>query len=244
MRAHHVPRVVGEQASGSALEQLVVAEGVSRTFGEGLQAVVAVHGASCTIGTGARIAISGPSGSGKSTLLHLFGGLEPPTSGSLRWPAFGHDGTPGPSDVATVFQGASLIPSLSARENVALPLVLIGATQSDAEEKATVAMETLGIVDLGRALPEELSGGQAQRVAVARAVATSPRIILADEPTGQLDHQAAARVIDVLIAAADHVGAALVVSTHDPHVAVRLTTRWRMHEGRLDTTRRRTEVPS
>ncbi|MEP6664888.1 MAG: ATP-binding cassette domain-containing protein [Nocardioidaceae bacterium] len=243
MKAHCAPRT-DEQAAGRAVEPLVVAEGVSRTFGEGLQAIVAVHGATCTIAAGARIAISGPSGSGKSTLLHLFAGLDLPTSGSLRWPAFGHDGTPGPSDVATVFQGASLIPSLNAGENVGLPLVLLGATQSDAEEQSTAALETLGIVDLGRALPEELSGGQAQRVAVARAVATSPRVILADEPTGQLDHQAAARVIDVLIAAADHVGAALVVSTHDPHVAAQMTTRWRIHEGRLDTTNFANGVPS
>lgn len=214
---------------------LVVAREASRTFGSGRQAIVAVHGASCAIPSDARIALSGPSGSGKSTLLHLFAGLDRPTSGTLEWPTFMGDGLPQPSDVATVFQGASLIPSLNVRENVGLPLVLLGARHDEAAEHADEVLAKLGIGDLGDALPQELSGGQAQRVAVARAVATSPRLILADEPTGQLDHAAAGKVIDVLIEVADQAGAALVVSTHDPLVASRLSTRWVMHEGRLQT---------
>lgn len=214
---------------------LVVAREASRTFATGQQAIVAVHGASCAISPDARIALSGPSGSGKSTLLHLFAGLDRPSSGTLEWPAFRHDGVPKPSDVATVFQGASLIPSLNVRENVGLPLVLLGARHGEAAEHADEVLTKLGIDDLGDALPQELSGGQAQRVAVARAVAPSPRLILADEPTGQLDHVAAGKVIDVLIEVADQVGAALVVSTHDPLVASRLSTRWVMHAGRLQT---------
>lgn len=214
---------------------LVAADQVSRTFGVGGQAIVAVHGATCEIPAGARIAISGASGSGKSTLLHLFAGLEQPTSGSLAWPALDHEGPPRTSDIATVFQGASLIPSLTARENAALPLVLQGVAQRDAEELADHALSSLGVAGLGAKLPEELSGGQAQRVAVARAVATSPRLILADEPTGQLDHRAAGCVVDVLLEATDQLGAGLVVSTHDPLVAGRMRTRWRMHEGRLET---------
>ncbi|MBA2772607.1 MAG: ATP-binding cassette domain-containing protein [Nocardioidaceae bacterium] len=214
---------------------LVAAVQVSRTFGAGRRAVVAVHGATCTIEPDARIAISGVSGSGKSTLLHLFAGLDQPTSGSLEWPAQDHGGAPGSYDVATVFQGASLIPSLTARENAALPLVLQGIGQGIAEDRADLALTDLGVGGFGGKLPEELSGGQAQRVAVARAVATSPRLILADEPTGQLDHRAAQRVVDVLLHTADRLGAALVVSTHDPQVAHRLVTPWRMHQGRLDT---------
>lgn len=216
-------------------EALVVARKASRTFGTGQQAIVAVHGASCVIPPAARIALSGPSGSGKSTLLHLFAGLDRPSSGTLEWPAFRRHGVPQPSDVATVFQGASLIPSLNVRENVGLPLVLLGARHDEAAEHADQVLAKLGIDDLGDALPQELSGGQAQRVAVARAVAPSPRLILADEPTGQLDHVAAEKVIDVLLGVADQAGAALVVSTHDPLVASRLSTRWVMHEGRLQT---------
>lgn len=222
-----------DELDGRGMAPLVVAQDLSRTFGSGSQAVVAVHSANCTVNPLARIAITGPSGSGKSTLLHLFGGLDVPTSGSLSWPPFGH--TPGPSEVGTVFQGASLVPALTAIENVALPLVLQGIEQTDAEAQAHTALTLLGVHDLGNKLPEELSGGQAQRVSVARVVAARPRLILADEPTGQLDQRAAARVVDVLISVADQLGAGLVVSTHDPHIASRLGLQWTMSDGRLET---------
>ena len=110
-------------------------------------------------------------------------------------------------------------------------------TESDAAVRAADALARLGIGDLARALPDELSGGQAQRVAVARVLAAAPRLILADEPTGQLDHRAAALVIDVLLQAADDLGAALIVSTHDPAVAGRLPTEWAMRDGGLRSTR-------
>lgn len=239
MSAPRTPRTHEQQGPDQVGADLLVTEELSRTFGVGRRAIVAVHGATCTIPAGARIAVSGASGSGKSTLLHLFAGLDRPTSGTISWPAFDHDGPPGPSDVATVFQGASLIPSLSVRENAALPLVLQGVAQRDAEARATLALSSLGVAGLGAKLPDELSGGQAQRVAVARAVATSPRLILADEPTGQLDRRSADRVVAALLDAADQLGAALVISTHDPLVAARLRTRWRMREGSLETGVRR-----
>jgi len=206
---------------------------VSRVFGHGPSAVPAVREVSVTVRPGMRVALSGPSGSGKSTLLHLMAGLVTPTSGAVRWPGLG--GTPQgrPGVVGVVFQGPSLIPALNVIENVALSLLLGGVTQDEAAQRATSALDRLRIGELGRKLPEELSGGQAQRVAAARVLAGRPRLILADEPTGQLDHETGARVVSVLLDAADELDAALVVSTHDPEVARRLPRRWRMSDGRL-----------
>jgi ABC-type lipoprotein export system ATPase subunit len=214
---------------------VVRAAGVARTFGRGRAAVVAVHGASGEIRGGARVALTGPSGSGKSTLLHLLAGLDEPTVGTVTWPALGerHQLRPGP--VAVVFQGPSLLPPLDVAENVALPLLLAGVPAAEAAEAAGRALERLGLEDLSAKLPEELSGGQAQRVAVARALAGRPRLILADEPTGQLDHATGAAVVDALLETAAALGAALVVATHDPRVADRLSTRWTMDDGRLVT---------
>jgi ABC-type lipoprotein export system ATPase subunit len=137
--------------------------------------------------------------------------------------------------VAVVFQGPSLLPALTVLENVALPLVLDGVSASRAHARARDTLELLGLDELRDKLPEEISGGQAQRVAVARAVAGEPRLILADEPTGQLDRASAEGVVEVLEAAAAHTEAALVVATHDPAVAARLPERWEIHSGRLTT---------
>ncbi|MCU1350808.1 MAG: ATP-binding cassette protein [Acidimicrobiales bacterium] len=221
---------------------VVICESVARTYGMGPNAVVAVHGVSCTVPRDARIALTGPSGSGKSTLLHLMAGLDVPTAGTVTWPAIGdrQDLRPGP--VAIVFQGPSLIPSLDVLENVSLATLLAGVSPSESRDQAVAALEQLGLTRLTNALPDELSGGQAQRVAVARALVGSPVLLLADEPTGQLDHAAAALVIDALVHAADHLGAALVISTHDPEIAERLPTRWSMTDGRL-LTERRDQVP-
>jgi putative ABC transport system ATP-binding protein len=214
---------------------LAFCDSVSRTFGTGEQAVVAVHSASCQIHSNDRIAMMGPSGSGKSTLLHLIAGLDTPTSGSLTWPALARSASELSGSVAMVFQGASLMPPLTVLENVAFPLLLDGMNDSLARQAAASALASLDIGELGSRLPEELSGGQAQRACVARVLASRPRLILADEPTGQLDHAAAKHVVEVLVEAADRLGAGLVVSTHDPLIADHLETRWRMSDGALDT---------
>jgi ABC-type lipoprotein export system ATPase subunit len=137
--------------------------------------------------------------------------------------------------VAVVFQAASLLPPLDVRENVALPLLLDGWTRDAATDAALRALDHLNLADLATKLPEELSGGQAQRVAIARALAGRPLLILADEPTGQLDHQSGSAVTDALITAAAHTGAALLVNTHDPAVAEHLPVRWTMTSGALTT---------
>lgn len=214
---------------------LVRCGGVARTFGSGLGAVVAVHDITCEILAGQQVAITGPSGSGKSTLLHLLAGLDEPTAGAVSWPALGDRDALRPGPVGVVFQGPSLLPALDVLENVALPLLLGGASEADAAAAAAAALDRLQLSALAAKLPEELSGGQAQRVAVARVLAGRPQLILADEPTGQLDHAAATVIVDALIRSATDLGAALVVSTHDPVVAARLTSRWVMADGSFVT---------
>jgi predicted ABC-type transport system involved in lysophospholipase L1 biosynthesis ATPase subunit len=219
----------------SSGEPLVRLRAAARTYGSGRTAVVALQATDCEIRAGSRIAVVGPSGSGKSTLAHLMAGLEDPTVGTVDWPAIGERGALRPGPVAVVFQGPSLLPPLTIGENVAMPLVLGGALDADARRRARASLELLGLEDLRDKLPEEISGGQAQRVAVARALAGEPRLVLADEPTGQLDRESGGAVVDVLLAAADHSGTALVVCTHDPAVAARLPERWTMQSGRLET---------
>ena len=218
--------------SGTHLPVVTCRE-VSHTYGSGPTAVVAVHGVTCAVTSGARLAITGPSGSGKSTLLHLMAGLEQPTTGVIDWPALGDHPGGRPGLVGVVFQGPSLIPALSVAENVALPLILRGSDDHDALHAATEALQRLELEDLSTKLPEELSGGQAQRVAIARVLAIGPPLILADEPTGQLDRQSGSHIVDVLVEAAEVLGAALVVSTHDPVVAEQLEVRWSMNGGSL-----------
>ena len=204
---------------------------VTRTYGSGAGEVQALRGVNCTLRPGMQVALTGPSGSGKSTLLHLLAGLDTPTGGTIAWP--GLDGSPEgrPGLIGMVFQGPSLLPPLDVTENIALPLLLAGFTETQARERATAALHDVGLDELAARLPEELSGGQAQRVAVARALAVRPRVILADEPTGQLDSAHGAQVVGLLLDAATMLGAALVLSTHDLTIAERLPDRWQMADG-------------
>lgn len=218
----------------STEDVLVRCTEVSRTFGTGPAAVVAVHGSTCEVRVGARIAVTGSSGSGKSTLLHLMAGLEVPTSGRVYWPGLAEDVYLRAAQIGVIFQSPSLVPALDVRENVALPMVLAGVNTDDAAGTVRLedALAAVGLADLSAQLPEELSGGQAQRIAIARVLAQQPALILADEPTGQLDQATGQQVVDVLLTAASRLGAALVISTHDPSVAGRMDTRWAMQHGR------------
>lgn len=213
------------------IEFLVAGSGVSRRFQQGKSTIEALRPASFTVGPGDRIALMGPSGSGKSTLLQLLADLDAPSDGVLRWPALGVPGRLRPGGIGMVFQSASLLPSLSAVENVELPLRLLG--REDVRAAAREALEALGVGDVADKLPDELSGGQAQRVGIARAIVSRPRLVLADEPTGQLDQLAAQGVMDVLLHSLHASQAAVIVATHDPAVARRLDTIWRMEHGVL-----------
>lgn len=216
----------------TATGPLVECRGVSRSFGRGDAEVLAVRDVTAVVEPGQRIAVTGESGSGKSTLLHLMAGLDSPTAGTVAWPGLAvRAGRP--SGIGVVFQAPSLLPALDVTENVALPLLLADVSPDEARRRAEDALDSLELAGLRRAAPEELSGGQAQRVAIARVLAAAPALVLADEPTGRLDRRTATHVVDVLLAAVGALGAALVVSTHDPEVGARLDVRWAMTDGRL-----------
>jgi len=215
-------------------DTLVAARDLGRTYTHGTTTEVALASATCTVRGGDRIAIVGPSGSGKSTLLHLLGGLDQPTRGEIAWPALGNRDTLRPRQIAFVFQTPSLLPSLTAVENVALPLLLGQMRPSDARRAAMDALERIALAGIADKLPEELSGGQMQRVGVARALAYHPRLILADEPTGQLDGVTAYHLVETLLGTLADTDTALVVATHDPRIAERMETIWHIRHGRLD----------
>ena len=208
---------------------------VSRTYASATATTFAVRDADCAIEAGEHIALVGPSGSGKSTLLHLLAGLDTPTAGEIAWPALGPRDRLRPGPVGVVFQSPSLLPPLDVIENVALPLLLAGTDPDAARRRALDALQELDLDALAGKLPDELSGGQAQRVAVARILASQPRLILADEPTGQLDRATAERVVTALVETAARLGAGLVVNTHDPAVSERFGVRWTMADGHLTT---------
>ena len=212
--------------------------GVSRRFERAGAGVAAVEDASFEIDAHSRIALVGPSGSGKSTLLHLMAGLLDPSAGSVSWPALEETGDGRPRAIAVVFQAPSLVPWLDAVENVMVPLLLQGLDEKAARRQAEAALVALGLAEIGDKLPEELSGGEAQRVAVARAMAQKAKLILADEPTGQLDQATAREVMSALAHAADRNRAALIVATHDPAVAAALSVVWRMDHGCLEVAER------
>ncbi len=218
-------------------EILASVQNGGRTYSRGKASVVALTSVTCTIQAGDRIALVGRSGSGKSTLLHLLAGLDVPTSGEVTWPALGTRDTLRPGKVAMIFQSQSLLAPLTVVENVEIPLLLANVDSQKARKDAINALELMRMTALAEKLPEELSGGQAQRVAVARALAARPRLILADEPTGQLDHPTAQHLFDVLLASLDGTNIAFVVATHDMSVAERMKTVWHMQHGLLEEQR-------
>ena len=202
--------------------------------------VVAVGGVDLHVDDGEFIAIEGPSGSGKSTLLGLLAGIELPDSGSVS--VLGHDlARLAPAErarlrqrqVGMIFQAFGLLPSLNAGENVALPLALAGRPEPERRARAAAALEEVGLGGATDARIDELSGGERQRVAVARALAIDPAIILADEPTGSLDEGQGSVVLELLTAAVASRAAALVLVTHDPATAARAGRRYAMRDGRF-----------
>jgi putative ABC transport system ATP-binding protein len=193
---------------------------------------------SLDVPAGQHVAVLGPSGAGKTSLLMVMAGLEQQTSGEIS--LVGHPITNMNEDrlaelrgdhVGIVFQAFRLIPSMTALQNVAVPLELAGV--QDATEQAATALEQLGLSHRLNHLPEQLSGGEQQRVAIARAIAPQPDILLADEPTGNLDSATGELVIEQLFAAADRVGAALILVTHDETLAARCSRILRIEDGML-----------
>jgi putative ABC transport system ATP-binding protein/lipoprotein-releasing system ATP-binding protein len=214
---------------------LVAAASLRKIHGAGDAAVTALADATFRVVQGDRIALVGPSGSGKSTLLHLIAGLDVPSGGTIDWPGIGPITALRPGPVSVAFQGPALLPPLTVLENVALPLLLSGAGEAEAAGAALEMLLRFAVEDVAEKLPEEISGGQSQRAGLARAAIGRPRLVLADEPTGQLDHETAALVMTALLATLDEAGSALVVATHDEEIARMFPIRWAIAGGRLTT---------
>jgi putative ABC transport system ATP-binding protein/lipoprotein-releasing system ATP-binding protein len=215
-------------------EILVSLENVSRCFRNGEHQRAALTNISCQVVAGDRVAVVGPSGSGKSTLLHLMAGLDKPTRGVVDWPALGPETELRPDKICVVFQTPSLLPTLTVLENVELSWLLSKRDERQARPTALGTLEKLGLSAIADKLPDEISGGQMQRVAAARAIVCEPRLILADEPTGQLDSVTASQLIEELFHSVAKSGAALIVATHDLTIAGRMRTQWLMAHGKLE----------
>ncbi len=212
---------------------------VDKIYGEGDDAVRALTGVSLEVERGEMVALAGPSGCGKSTLLNLVGCVDLPTAGTVLV-----DGcaTGGLGDdaltrlrrerVGTVFQFFNLLPALRVADNVALPLVLQRAGRAEIDARVSDVLDAVGIAEKARAYPAQLSGGQLQRVAIARAIVHRPAIVLADEPTGNLDSQSGAVVLALLRALADG-GQAILMATHSADAAARCDRVVRMRDGRV-----------
>ncbi|WP_151773249.1 ABC transporter ATP-binding protein [Streptomyces abyssomicinicus] len=199
----------------------------------------ALRGASAELHAGEILAVTGPSGSGKSTLLHCMAGIVRPDGGSVHYEGLRIDTCPEDrlsalrrTDFGVVFQFGQLIPELTLTDNVALPLMLAGTSRREARARAGEWLDRFGVGDRGDARPGELSGGQAQRGALARALVTGPRVVFADEPTGALDSLSGERVMSELVSAVRSSGAAVLLITHDARVAAYADREIRLADGR------------
>ena len=210
---------------------LIQVQGVTKTFHSLSEEVTPIRDLDLDVGKGEFVVLMGPSGSGKTTLLHLLAGIDRPTAGSVR--VAGEEVsalTPGElarwrtRAVGYVFQQYNLIPVLTAAENVEVPLLLLRLSRAERDRKIATALAAVGLTDRAHHLPRQLSGGQQQRVAIARAIVTDPTVVLADEPTGNLDRTAAGRTLELLRQLVDQFGKTLVMVTHDP-IAARVADR-------------------
>lgn len=216
----------GGQRERDPRDRVIVVRNVAKTYGENEAAVHALRGVSLEIFAREYVAIMGPSGSGKSTLLHILGCMDAPSRGELRIcdERIDFDDDDRLASVRRrrfgfVFQAFNLLPSLTAEQNVALPLMLDGCSRADACVKARATLEKLGMGHRLQASPRAMSGGEQQRVAVARALVTDPEIILADEPTGNLDTKNSEQILAILRQLVDELKHTVVVVTHDFSIA-------------------------
>jgi putative ABC transport system ATP-binding protein len=228
----------------AAAEPLYVLEGVERRYERGGSTVHALRHLDLTLDRGDLVAIEGPSGSGKSTLLQLLGALEVPTAGRVRFDGAQLDEANDrtltelrSAAIGFVFQQFNLIPTLTALENVEIAMAPRPGSRSDRATRALQLLEQVGLADRAAHLPSRLSGGEQQRVAIARALANNPRVVLADEPTGNLDSTTASEVIDLLVSLCRDHGVTVLLVTHDDEIAARARRRIRLRSGEvvLDT---------
>src|SRR5271169_2664538 len=221
-------------------EAAVALDGVCKTYKRDRQPLVVLDRINLSVSQGEFLALMGPSGSGKTTLLNLIAGIDRPTSGSVvvaetnltalsenalaKWRG---------RSVGFIFQFYNLIPVLTAVGNVELPLMLTSLTKKERRERALTALKIVGLEDRGRHYPKQLSGGQEQRVAIARAIVTDPRVVVADEPTGDLDAKSAEEILDLMQTLNEEFGKTIVMVTHDPRAASRAHTQKYLEKGVL-----------
>jgi putative ABC transport system ATP-binding protein len=221
------------------VEPVVEVSALTKTVDNGGEPLTILHENSFVVAAGETVAIVGASGSGKSTLLGLLAGLDLPTSGSVKLAgeplgALDEDGRAVLRGrlLGFVFQSFQLLPSLNAIENVMLPLELAGVPK--AREQARFWLDRVGLAQRLRTYPKHLSGGEQQRVALARAFAPGPKLVLADEPTGNLDAQTGHQIVELMFAINEESATTLILVTHDEELAARCGRRLRMHAGRID----------
>ena len=221
---------------------LVELHGLSKHFQRGAETIAVFDGLDLDLGEGSFTALMGPSGSGKSTLLNLVAGLDRPTGGTVS--VGGADvGAMSAAEMAGwrarhigfVFQSYNLLPVLTARQNVELPLLLTRLSRAERREHVQTALGVVGLSDRGEHYPRQLSGGQEQRAAIARAIVSDPKIILLDEPTGQLDAHSATEILDLLRRLNGEFHKTILIVTHDPHAADAAATVLHLDKGILSS---------
>ena len=221
-------------------QTLVRVTGVHKYFSRGSERIDVLQGVNLEIPQGDFLALMGPSGSGKTTLLNLLGGLDAPTGGSVevdgvriselgggrlsRWRS---------RHIGFVFQLYNLLPVLTAERNVELPLLLTSLSRAERRKRVAIALKIVGLADRARHYPRQLSGGQDQRVGIARAIVTDPTLLLCDEPTGDLDRRAGDEILDLLQTLNREHGKTIVMVTHDPHAAERARRTLHLEKGAL-----------
>jgi ABC-type lipoprotein export system ATPase subunit len=227
----------------AAGQELSACRGASVVYGHGEAEVRALVGVDLEIRAGESVALQGPSGSGKTTLLHLLGGLLVPTAGEVLWRGEALSsldaaarGRARAGGIAYILQGSNLLPNFSAYENVAFAAWVAERAGLPPRHGPVELLTLVGLEAKGAALPNELSGGESQRIALARALAQTPQLLLCDEPTGHLDSDTAARVLDLLGALRERFGFALAIATHDRGVAERCERQVRLADGRIVAT--------
>ena len=219
---------------------LVEFQNLHKVFQRGGQRIDVLHGVNLDIPEGDFLALMGPSGSGKTTLLNLLGGLDTPTEGSITVAGDRLDKLSGAKlsawrarHIGFVFQMYNLLPVLTAARNVELPLLLTKLGKSDRRKRVEVALSVVGLGDRMHHYPRQLSGGQEQRVGIARAIVTDPTLLLCDEPTGDLDRKSGDEILDLLQALNRDQGKTIVMVTHDPHAAARAKRTLHLDKGVL-----------
>jgi putative ABC transport system ATP-binding protein len=222
------------------MSDLVTVRDVHKFFTRGNERIDVLKGVNLTIPTGDFLALMGPSGSGKTTLLNLMGGLDRPSSGSIDIAGVQMTSLSGAGlskwraqNIGFVFQLYNLLPVLTAERNVELPLLLTKLSKRARRERAAIALKVVGLADRAKHYPRQLSGGQEQRVGIARAIVTDPTLLLCDEPTGDLDRKAGDEILELLQTLNHEHGKTIVMVTHDPHAADRAKRTLHLEKGTL-----------